>query len=58
MQRDARPFAKADRQRLIASVIARKRVGTQHELLEALEGAGCKVTQAAVVARRSTSSGS
>ena len=48
MQRDARPFAKADRQRLIASVIARKRVGTQHELLEALEGAGCKVTQATV----------
>lgn len=52
MQRDAsaeaRPLAKADRQRLIASVIARKRVGTQYELLEALASAGCAVTQATV----------
>ena len=48
MERDARPLSKVERQRLIASVISRKRVGTQFELLEALEGAGCTVTQATV----------
>ena len=37
---------KADRQRLIQSVIGRRRVGTQHELGEALAAAGCSVTQA------------
>ena len=42
------PLAKADRQRLIASVITRKRVGTQFELLDALAAAGCRVTQATV----------
>ena len=41
-------FAKADRQRLIASVVSRKRVGTQFELQEALEAAGCRVTQATI----------
>jgi transcriptional regulator of arginine metabolism len=44
---DAR-LPKAERQRLIASVITRKRVGSQHELLEALANAGCMVTQATV----------
>jgi transcriptional regulator of arginine metabolism len=44
---DAR-LPKAGRQRLIASVITRKRVGSQHELLEALANAGCTVTQATV----------
>src|SRR5690349_10361044 len=39
---------KAARQRLIGSLIARKRVGTQVELLAALAGAGCRVTQATV----------
>ena len=39
---------KSERQRLIASVVGRKRVGTQHELLAALEEAGCRVTQATI----------
>jgi transcriptional regulator of arginine metabolism len=37
---------KAERQRLIESVIARRRVGTQHELAEVLTAAGCPATQA------------
>ena len=41
-------LAKAERQRLIESVVSRKRVGTQFELLDALAGAGCVVTQATV----------
>jgi transcriptional regulator of arginine metabolism len=41
-------LSKAERQRLIASVITRTRVGTQHELLDALASAGCRVTQATV----------
>jgi transcriptional regulator of arginine metabolism len=48
MQNDARPLGKSERQRLIASVITRKRVSTQFELLEALAAAGCIVTQATV----------
>ena len=48
MQVDARPFAKAERQRLIGSLVARKRIGTQLELLAALAGAGCRVTQATI----------
>ena len=44
---DAR-LPKAERQRLIASVITRKRVGSQHELLDARANAGCSVTQATV----------
>jgi transcriptional regulator of arginine metabolism len=44
---DAR-LPKAARQRLIASVITRRRVGSQHELLGALARAGCRVTQATV----------
>jgi transcriptional regulator of arginine metabolism len=43
-----RQLSKADRQRLIASLVERRQLGTQHELLEALETAGCRVTQATV----------
>ena len=39
---------KAERQRLIASLVDRKRLGTQLELIEALGAAGCHVTQATV----------
>jgi len=48
MHVDARPLSKAERQRLIGSVVARKRIGTQLELLDALAGAGCRVTQATI----------
>jgi transcriptional regulator of arginine metabolism len=41
-------LAKQDRQRLIESVVSRKRVGTQFELLDALAAAGCAVTQATI----------
>src|SRR4051794_1886883 len=41
-------MSKAERQRLMASLVERKRLGTQQELLDALEGAGCSVTQATV----------
>jgi transcriptional regulator of arginine metabolism len=43
-----RQLSKADRQRLIASLVGRRRLGTQQELLEALESGGCHVTQATV----------
>jgi len=39
---------KAERHRLIAGIVARKRVGTQLELAAALAASGCKVTQATV----------
>jgi transcriptional regulator of arginine metabolism len=45
---EARSLAKAERQRLIASVVSRRRVGSQHELAEALAKAGCRVTQATI----------
>ena len=45
---DGRPLSKRDRQRLIESVVTRKRVGTQFELLAALADGGCLVTQATV----------
>ena len=48
MQGDPRPFEKAERQRLITSIVSRRRVGTQHELLEALARSGCTVTQATI----------
>src|SRR6059036_359088 len=48
MQPDGRPLGKVERQRLIASLVARKRLGTQNELLDALARAGCRVTQATV----------
>ena len=41
-------MTKQERQRLIGSVISRRRVGTQMELLDALAKAGCRVTQATV----------
>ena len=43
-----RVLPKQDRHRLIESVVSRKRVGTQFELLDALAEAGCVVTQATV----------
>ena len=39
---------KPQRQRLIASVVSRRRVGSQQELAEALARAGCDVTQATI----------
>ena len=46
MEAGARSLSKPERQRLIASVIGRRRVGTQLELAQALVDAGCAVTQA------------
>jgi transcriptional regulator of arginine metabolism len=43
-----RALGKSDRQRLIESVVTRKRVGTQFELLGALSESGCNVTQATI----------
>jgi transcriptional regulator of arginine metabolism len=43
-----RPMTKGERQRLVTSLVDRMRLGTQQELLEALEGVGCTVTQATV----------
>jgi transcriptional regulator of arginine metabolism len=48
MQGEERRLGKAERQRLIASLVARKRIGTQLELLTALAAAGCPVTQATI----------
>ena len=48
MQDERGSLGKSERQQLIASVVARKRIGTQHELLATLEAAGCRVTQATV----------
>lgn len=42
------PLGKAERQRLLAGIVARRRIGTQTELAAALAAAGCKVTQATV----------
>jgi transcriptional regulator of arginine metabolism len=42
------PLTKAERQRLIASVVSRRRIGSQLELAEALARAGCSVTQATI----------
>lgn len=44
----SRALPKGERQRLITSVVASGRIGTQHELLAALARAGCRVTQATV----------
>lgn len=41
-----RALPKAERQRLVASVVTRRRVGTQQELIDQLAAAGCRVTQA------------
>ena len=43
-----RALSKRDRHRLIESVVTRKRVGTQFELLGALADSGCLVTQATI----------
>jgi transcriptional regulator of arginine metabolism len=43
-----RTLDKSERQRLIASVVSRRRIGSQLELAEALAQAGCPVTQATV----------
>jgi transcriptional regulator of arginine metabolism len=48
MQRRDGRLAKPERQRLLASLVSRKRIGTQHELMAALEAAGCRVTQATI----------
>jgi transcriptional regulator of arginine metabolism len=41
-------LGKVERQRLLAGIVARKRVGTQAELAQALAAAGCPVTQATI----------
>src|SRR3954466_11686555 len=43
-----RSLPKPDRQKLVLSLIGRRQLGTQQELLEALDAAGCRVTQATV----------
>ncbi|MGZ4389715.1 MAG: arginine repressor [Gaiellaceae bacterium] len=45
---DGRQRPKSERQRLIASVVTRRRVGTQQELLAALAQAGVHATQATI----------
>jgi transcriptional regulator of arginine metabolism len=39
---------KEERQRLVASLVSRRPIGTQRELLDALAAVGCSVTQATV----------
>ncbi len=48
MHGEGRQLGKAERQRLIASLVQRKRIGTQIELRDALAAAGCRVTQATI----------
>jgi transcriptional regulator of arginine metabolism len=48
MESRPRSLSKPERQRLIASVVSRRRIGSQQELAAALAGAGCRVTQATV----------
>jgi len=45
---EQRELGKVERQRLVASLVTRKRIGTQGELIDALRAAGCEVTQATV----------
>ena len=45
---EVRELSKDERQRLITSVVTRRRVGSQHELQAALKSAGCGVTQATI----------
>ena len=40
--------SKSDRQKLVVSLVERLRIGTQQELIDALAGVGCVVTQATV----------
>jgi transcriptional regulator of arginine metabolism len=46
VQGDTRSFGKAERQRLIASLVSRRRIGTQNDLRAALAAEGCRATQA------------
>jgi transcriptional regulator of arginine metabolism len=39
---------KADRQKLVAGLVERRRIGTQQQLIDELAGVGCVVTQATV----------
>jgi transcriptional regulator of arginine metabolism len=48
MQAHRESLGKAERHRLLAGIVARKRVGTQLELAAALAAAGCHVTQATI----------
>jgi transcriptional regulator of arginine metabolism len=48
MRSERRPLGKDERQKLITSIVSRRRVGTQHELMDALARAGCRVTQATI----------
>ena len=43
-----RALSKAERQKLVLSLVGRRQLGTQRDLLDALEAAGCRVTQATV----------
>ena len=45
---EERVLTKTERQRLVGSLVARRRIGTQMELLAALGQSGCRVTQATV----------
>jgi transcriptional regulator of arginine metabolism len=45
---NGRRLAKDERQRLVASLVSRRRLGTQDEVRLALAAAGCTVTQATV----------
>ena len=48
MQANRESLGKVERHRLLAGIVARRRVGTQLELAAALAAAGCRVTQATV----------
>ena len=48
MQNRGSPLGKAERQRLIASLVSRRRIGSQLDLLDALAESGCAVTQATI----------
>jgi transcriptional regulator of arginine metabolism len=43
-----RQLTKAERHKLVVSLVDRMGLGTQQDLLDALDGAGCSVTQATV----------
>jgi transcriptional regulator of arginine metabolism len=48
MQVTDRRLGKAERQRLIESLVSRRRIGSQLELMDALAESGCAVTQATI----------
>jgi transcriptional regulator of arginine metabolism len=48
MRSERRPLGKDERQKLITSIVSRRRVGTQNELMDALARVGCRVTQATI----------